>query len=189
MKKCLMGLLVFALMIGSAGATSVFLNPSTQTIGNSATTTVDLVISGNDATGINTLNVVLRFDETLVNATAVVTGGVTAGAINFGIELDNVNGEVSFTFWNLMGAWTADGTLATLTFVSDASNTGTSPLDYTAWLLYPVPPGGQMAATLSTGDDIIVGDSEGPVVPEPATLMLLAAGLAAIGGYARKKRS
>jgi uncharacterized GH25 family protein len=51
MKKCLMGLLVFALMIGSAGAASVLLNPSTQTIDNSVVTTVELVINNLDADG------------------------------------------------------------------------------------------------------------------------------------------
>jgi hypothetical protein len=192
MKKCLMGLLVAVLFVAPAFGAAVYLNPSTQTIGNSVVTTVELVVSTIVAPGVDTLNLVLRFDETLVNVTGVAQGAFMAGAgemiIPFGPKMDNVNGEISYTLWNLgANGASGSGTAVVMTFVSDAANTGTSPLEYTSWLLEPTT-GTKIAATESTGDVIVVGGG-GPVVPEPATLMLVAAGLAALGGYAKRKRS
>lgn len=192
MKKCLMGLLVVALFAAPAMAVSVYLNPATQTIGNSVVTTVEMVVSGAVAPGVDTLNLVLRFDETLVNGTGIAQGAFMNGAgemvFVMGSNIDNVNGEISYTLWNLGGnGASGSGTAVVMTFVSDASNTGTSPLDYTSWLL-EAGSGNNLNAAESTGDEIIVGGG-GPVVPEPATLMLVAAGLAALGGYARRKRS
>ena len=207
MKKSLVGLLAVSLVMflaGSASAVTVSMCPSSQTVGNSEVLTVDLLVSDVVGPGVDTLNFVLRFDEGLITATGasytdVVFMGTTFADFfvnidaesysTFGPELDNVNGEISFTLWNVgsLGA-IGSGTIATMTFVSDASNSGTSALDYTSWLLEPST-GKQITDNASTGDNVIVGSGEGPVIPEPATLLLLAAGMAALGGYARKKKS
>lgn len=192
MKKCLMGLLVVALFVAPAMAASVYLNPATQSVGNSVVVTVELVISGVVSPGVDTLNLVLQFDETLVTGTGNAQGTFMNGAgevvIEMGNSIDNVNGEISYTLWNLgANGATGSGTAAIFTFVTDAANTGTSPLAYTSWLLEPGT-ANPIAATESTGDEIVVGGGS-PVVPEPGTLMLVAAGLAALGGYARRKQS
>ena len=202
MKHSLAGLLVIGLALFAAGAASgvtVWLNPSYQLVDNSVTLTVDLLISDVASPGIDTFNLVLRFDQDLINATGasfndVVFGGTTFADYfvdtdesysTFGPELDNVNGEMSFTLWNVgsLGA-TGSGTVATLTFVSDASNKGKTTLDYTAWLLEP---GTAKNITFDqqTADVVVV--EETTVVPEPATLLLVAAGLAALGGYVKRR--
>jgi len=191
MKKCLMGLLVAVLFAAPAFGAAVYLNPSTQNIGNSVVTTVELVITGIVSPGVDTLNLVLRFNAPLLDVKGVAQGGFMAGAgemvIPFGPKLDNTNGEISYTLWNLGAAGaTGSGTAVIMTFVSDATNSGTASLLYTTWLLEPTS-GNKIAATQSTNDVIVVGSA--PVVPEPATLMLVAAGLAALGGYAKRKRS
>jgi hypothetical protein len=204
MKKSLIGLLVIAMAfcaVQSAQAvTAVWLNPSSQSVANSTVVTVELLVSGAVAPGVDTWNYVLQFDTTLLNVTGAHIGGdflpyfdqfmdVGEGYTTFGPGLDNTNGELSFTLWNsgTLGA-TGAGTVAIITFVTDASNDGTADLDYTAWLVEPGT-GNYIAHTESTGDNIIINGGEGPVIPEPATMMLVAAGLAALGGYARKKRS
>ena len=206
MKKSLVGLLAISLVFlaSSAGAVTVTLSPSSQTVGNNEVLTVDILVADVVGPGVDTVNFVMRFDEGLIDATGVQMADVVfmgttfydafvdidaESYSTFGPELDNVNGEISFTLWNVgsLGA-TGTGTVATLTFISDASNSGTSALDYTSWLLEPST-GKQITDNASTGDNVIVGSGEGPVIPEPATLLLLAAGMAALGGYARKKKS
>ena len=208
MKKSLISLLVIGMVLlaGSAGATTVWLSPSSQTVGGSTVVTVELLISGVNAPGVDTFNFVMAFDTTLLDVTGITAGDInvppyftldmfvdlsefpgTESFTKFGPELDNVNGELSFTLWNVgsLGA-IGSGTVAILTFVTDASNSGTAHLDYTSWLLEPTT--GDEIAHDSPEADIII--AEGPaVIPEPATLMLVAAGLAALGGYARKKKS
>jgi hypothetical protein len=206
MKKSLMGLIVISLVLfaGTAGATTLWLNPSAQSVGGSTAVSVEVLISGVNAPGVDTLNFVLGFDTSLLDATGIHAADVsfmgitvdmfvdlsifpgTESFTQFGPELDNVNGQVSFTLWNVgsLGA-TGSGTVAVLTFVTDASNTGTAHLDYTSWLLEPAT---AKDVTHSAHEaDITV--TEGPVIPEPATLLLVAAGLAALGGYAKRKRT
>jgi hypothetical protein len=203
MRQSLIGLLVIGLalcMVGSADAVSIWLNPSTQTVGTSTLVTVQALISGVTSPGVDTLNFVIQFDPNKLSPTAATIGGdffptwdnwmdIGEGYWSQGPKLDNVNGEISFTQWNsgTAGA-TGAGTFALLYFTTDATNSGTAALNYTAWLKEPVT-GNAIAYTQSTGDNIIITGGEGPVIPEPATMMLVAAGLAALGGYARKKRS
>ena len=199
MKKSLIGLLVIGLVVllaGPASAVTVWLQPASQTVANNAVATVEVLISGVTAPGIDTLNFVMSFDASLVTITgAAVVGDVGPwdnwmdigeGFWSQGPELDNVNGETSFTQWNSgTGGAAGAGTIAILTFVADASNTGTAGLNFTSWLIQqddtPV-------SHVDTAGEIVIG-GEGPVIPEPATMMLVAAGLAALGGYAKKKRS
>jgi hypothetical protein len=203
MKKCLIGLLVIGLafcFLGSAKATTLWLNPSTQTVNTSTTVTVMLGISSVSSPGVDVMDIVLHFDTNLLDATGAYFGAdylpywdqfmdIGEGFFSIGPELDNVNGEISFTMANLgtLGA-TGSGTIAVMTFVTDATNGGTAYLDYTSWLREPVT--GNLTTPTGPGtENIVVQGGEGPVIPEPATMMLVAAGLAALGGYARKKRS
>jgi hypothetical protein len=189
MKKSLMGLLAISLVLfagGTASAVSVYLNPSTQTLvqGGTAVATVELVVCSVVSPGVDTLNLVLRFDPDLVDVTGVGNGAFMQieTFITFGPNLDNVVGEISYTQWNLGGGGaTGSGTAMIFTFVADPLNSGTCDLDYTAWLLEPGT-GKPITVTASTGDNIVV-------IPEPATLLLIAAGLAALGGYARRRKS
>ena len=198
MKKSLIGLLVIGLVFfvtGSASGLSVWLNPSSQTVSNGTVCTVQLLVSGVPDPGVDTWNLELDFNPDLINITGVSSSGMFMDIetyITFGPDLDNVAGYLSYTMWNLGGSGaTGDGTVAVMTFVSDAANTGVAALEYTSWLLKPG--SGQFTPdSTSTGDNIIVGsttDNGPPPIPEPASLLLVAAGLAALGGYARKKRS
>ena len=206
MRKSLIGLLVIgmALFTVSAQAVTVTLNPSSQSVAGGTTyIAVSVVVTGVASPGVDTLNFVLDFDPTLLSVPYAKIGpddpippawdnwmDIGEGYWSQGPELDNVNGQISFSLWNSgTGAATGSGTFAVLYFNADATNAGTAALEFTTWLKHPVPPhgpGGNMDHTDTPGDIII---TEGPVIPEPATMMLVAAGLAALGGYARKKRS
>jgi hypothetical protein len=185
MKKCLMGLLVVALFTAPALAASVYLNPVSQTVSNGGFTTVELVVTGITSPGVDTLNLLLQFDETIIHAAGVSDGAFMniETFITFGPSLDNVNGEVSYTQWNLGGGGaTGSGTAMIFTFMGRAANYGdTSALNYTAWLLEPGSGNQITLDSKSTGDSITV-------IPEPLTLMLVASGMIALGGYARRKR-
>ena len=199
MKKIFVGLLALSLALlasGTASAVTVWLQPASQTVSNSAVVTVNLLVDGVASPGVDTFYVELTYNPVLI-----WTGG-SAGVglfmdiepdfsetyVQFGPNIDNVNGAMDIALWNIgpIGA-TGSGTVAVFTFVADAVNTGTAWLTYTSWLLEPST-SKEITHTDSTGDNIIVG-GEGPVIPEPATLMLVAAGLAALGGYTKKKRS
>jgi hypothetical protein len=205
MKKSLVGLLAISLVLfaaGSASAVSLWLGPSSYShwAENGTSTTVDLLIQDVKDPGVDTLQLILTFDTSLLQATGIaaedleVMGTVFYEAFvdidgeaytTFGVDPfapDNVNGQMSFTLWNVgsLGA-TGCGTVATITFTTDSSNEGTSALDYTSWLLEPTT--GKPITHKALNGSIRVGP-----IPEPATLMLVAAGMAALGGYARKKK-
>ena len=188
MKKSLTGLIVVSFVLfagGTASAVAVYLNPPVTVTGpGPKTVTIELVVWEVLNPGVDTLNLVLRFDPSLVDATGVGNGAFMnmETFITFGPELDNLNGEISYTQWNLGGLGaTGSGTAMIFTFVTDSANYGLCDLDYTTWLLEPGT-GKAITHLASTGDNIWVA-------PEPATLLLIAAGLAALGGYARRKRS
>ena len=208
MKKRLVSLLAISVILlatGSASAVTVMLEPPIQSVAPCTIFTVEVLVIDVQPPGVDTFNLVLSFDPTQMEALGVQSEDVNIPSVYtldmlidldpwpgtevagydesfamFGPELDNVNGQVSFTLWNVgsLGA-VGCGTAAILTFHCLAE--GTSQIEFTSWLLEPV------TGEAICHDDIGATVVQETIVPEPATLMLVAAGLAALGSYARKK--
>ena len=111
----------------TAAATTVEIVPTTQSVDNSVTFTVKIDIT--PGTEIGGAQADLTFNPDLVQVTGISNGGMFP---NFGAgTLDNVAGTITGMYGYFTGGGTTatPGTFVEIEFVSDATNTGTSPLN------------------------------------------------------------
>lgn len=172
---------------GPVRAVSVHLDPPTQTLLAGQTCTVDLWVMDLVSPGMEALELSLTYDASLLDATGVGAGPLLTGLGEPLFEdLDFATDGFIYAVATLGSqSSTGSGIAVSITFEADSANTGISLLDYTAILLEPTEPygtGGEIAHTQSTGDWV-------SVIPEPATLLLLAAGLMGLLGHGRKRRA
>jgi cohesin domain-containing protein/PEP-CTERM motif-containing protein len=192
-KSSILFFVVLGLAVGPRAATAIGIGfvPAVQTVGLGANVAVDVVVSGLEPD-----QIVAAFDLDVAYDPLVVT----AMSVSFGSGLGALGSEV-LTDANLATAGIVDFaavslrsdadlaasqgdavTLATLHFTATAL--GTSPLT-----LVSAPPFGIDVKGLADGILTFdpVGDGAIHVVPEPSTLVLVAAGLLGVGGCTRRR--
>ena len=156
--------------------TALSVQPPTKTVGQGSSFTVDISITG--VSDLYAWGFDLGFDPTLIAAIGITEGPFLAtGGPTFFIPgiIDNVGGTISFNGDTLEGAIpgvNGGGVLATASFIAVAQ--GTSPINLFNTSLLDSNLGGIQA-------DVTGGNVTVTAVPEPATWLLLAAGLTALG--------
>ena len=120
--------------IGVVQAASVSIEPATNSVNQSDTFSVNVVVdpAGQAVSGVQ---VKLSFDKSVVNLNSAVVGSFLGSSpLQFANKIDNTNGtlELAYTIAGGDSAKSANGTFATLTFTvkSNAAN-GSSNLDLT----------------------------------------------------------
>ena len=181
MKRLFLTIALAALVVGSAQAITVEMQPPELTIMPSTIFVVDLMINDADQPGVEVVNVVVSYDPSLVNAIGAEEGAFLSDQqageylMEF-TELDNVGGIASYTVARL-GPLTSvgSGVGASLTFHCERD--GLVLLD---WLVILAD---------QNGEPIIIQEGVIPVeqIPEPMTLVLIGGALAALGVVARKR--
>ena len=148
-----------------------------------AGSTVDLSVLVSDIADLYTYQFTLTFDSSLLRATGVAEGAFlgSAGA-TFGDTglIDNTNGTISFLFNTLIGpvaGASGGGSLAHITF--EALGAGSSALIFSDVMFLD-------SGSLDIAVDVDAGQLDVVAVPEPATGLLLVAGL--IGAAALRRR-
>jgi len=120
--------------IGVVQAASVSIEPATNSVNQSDTFSVNIVVdpAGQAVSGVQ---IKMNFDESVVNLNSAVIGPFLGGSpTQFAKNIDNANGmlELAYTIEGGDSAKSAKGTFATLTFmVKNNAPTGTTNLDLT----------------------------------------------------------
>lgn len=198
MKKIVKGFFVLIGVIFSAAflcsqswALSLSFNPSSSSINVGDSIDIGIVVSGLEAgVDLGAFDISINYDSTILGFNTYTLGNglgdVAAGdADNLSSGDDgagNINlAELSY-LWDL-SSQPDSFTLATISF--SGIGAGTSPLLFSNVTLsdywgYP------LTATTENGSVSIIASSTAPV-PEPATMLLMATGLAGMFGISRKK--
>ena len=169
---------LFGLMIVSAGATVVKVDPETQGVAAGHSFQVNIIVE--DVVDMKADQAVLHFDPSAMQVTGITegaflkTGGNTIGTPDW----DNTAGKAWFGY-SLYGTWTpvsGDGILATVSFTADASAEGVFDLELTDIILID-----------KNNNQIPTGVSKGRVIISPVAVpglsgtgMIAAIGILAI---------
>lgn len=181
--------LILILITGQSWAISLSFAPSASQIMVGDSVDIDIMISGLEEIDIGDFDVTVGFDDSILDFDGYALGNGLDDLL-WGPGLDMSNGlqgsdrihlaELSLTF----GPYPSQlnfFSLGTLSFT--AQNAGISDLSFLNVILSDgnwTP--GELTATLSTGSVEVAS------VPEPASLLLFATGLAGLAGLRRKKR-
>jgi hypothetical protein len=117
-KNILIGTVLVLVMIASAGATEVRVDPASQTIAAGDPFHVDIIIE--DVADLVADQAILNFDPDVMHATGIIEGDFlkTVGSTLGVGEWDNTEGTATFSysFSNLLDKVSGSGTLATIEF-------------------------------------------------------------------------
>jgi hypothetical protein len=177
-----------------AGAIAIGFVPNAQMVGVGASVSVDVVVSGLESGGLDEIvaafDLDVSYDPLVVAATGVSFGGDLGGPGEVLTAFDlGTAGLVDLAALSLLSDATLQGlqgdavTLATLEF--SALALGTSPLEILAALPFGVDVKGLENVILSF-ETVGAGSIE-VVVPEPATLALVATGLVGLARASRRR--
>jgi hypothetical protein len=157
--------------------------------------TVSVAVKIADIADLYAYNFSLNFDAALLQVTGYTAGAFLGGPDDayFGVaDLDNAGGTVSYAYGGLFGAGagiSGSGTLAYFTF--QTLGVGTAALDFSDVLfLNSSPDGNGDIAVNAIGGSLVVQapvTPPGGEVPEPASWMLLGAGMIAAGALRRRR--
>lgn len=182
-KRLLIALLLGAASAGMSAAASaaavlsVSASPNPAVVGS----TVDLSILIDDIDNLYGYQFSLAFDPTVLRATAVTEGDFLAGGGNTspGVGgIDNATGAVSYVYNLLQGpaaGVSGSGTLAHIRF--DVIGIGSTPLTFSDALFI----GANNAAI-----DVRIDSTPLQAVPEPATYLMMGAGLIGLATLRRR---
>lgn len=179
-------LLSLLLLAGTSGAfaDSIFVSPASQAVSTGQTFTVDINVDS--IPDLYDYQFSLSFDPRVLAAQSIAEGSLFANTGNSFFSpgtIDNSSGSITQTYDTLFGVngVAGPGMLAAVTFT--AIGRGTSSIDFS--------PLGDLILQDSLGNSLSATPVSGTVnvtaVPEPATYMMLAAGLLLIGLVLRRK--
>ncbi len=163
MTICMITMLVLlcgAVLAASAAQISVM--PTSQTVSKGDNFTVDIYVDpeGNVTAGVD---YVLRFDNTLLNATLLTRGSFFSGDTWIHKEINNTAGTIDYGETLLGGSGvTNPDTLATITFQAIAEETGVSELSFETVTLCD-PDGVRISTTRNDGNVSVIAGIPGDV--------------------------
>ena len=163
MTICMISMLV--LLCGAvlaASAAQITVMPQTQTVSKGDNFTVDIYVDpeGNMTAGVD---YVLRFDNTLLNATLLTRGSFFSGDTWIHKEINNTAGTIDYGETLLGGGGvTNPDTLATITFQAIAEETGVSELSFETVTLCDLD-GGRIPTTRNDGNVSVIAGIPGDV--------------------------
>lgn len=172
LSRLLLVLTLVCAAAGSAGAATVAVQPAAQTVAVGQNFSIDIVASA--MTDLYAFQFDLGFNPTVLSATLVTPGPFLAngGAVFFVPPvLNNVSGQISGTAETLLTAVSGvngGGVLATIAFHANGPGFSFPSLFNVAFL---------DSSLSGISVDLIGGSVEVSGVPEPAALLLVAAGL------------
>lgn len=184
--KSVFAALCAAFAVSHAGAAGFALTPSSTTIAAGSTFSLDLV--GTDLADLYAFQFALSFDPAIVHVLGVTEGPAlpTAGTTFFVPgAADNVAGMLALSGDTLIGpipGFTGSGTLASISFAAVAGGTTSISFSDVLTLSSAFDVG---VPTLESANVAVTGTSP---VPEPSTTLLMAIGLGAVAGFARRRR-
>lgn len=184
--KSVFAALCAAFAVSHAGAAGFALTPSSTTIAAGSTFSLDLV--GTDLADLYAFQFALSFDPAIVHVLGVTEGPAlpTAGTTFFVPgAADNVAGMLALSGDTLIGpipGFTGGGTLASISFAAVAGGTTSISFSDVLTLSSAFDVG---VPTLESANVAVTGTSP---VPEPSTTLLMAIGLGAVAGFARRRR-
>lgn len=179
-------ILACALMIGStANAVTLSLMPQNQAIGLGGTAGFSLLLSGlDDGVGLAGFAVDVLYDPTILDFK-----GDLALADNYWDFSFSSPGTLNIV--GLTPFFAAPTELATFSFTGIAAGTSAVDLmvnDLLGSIILVNPDTGEEEAIPFSIQDFATENASASVVPEPSTLLLLGAGLAALGAATRRRR-
>ena len=184
---CVVSVVAGLIAPGTAGAVIFSWNPSSQVISQGTPVSVDLVVSDLGGSALGAFDVNVSFAPGILGLSGVTFGSLLGDPITEALALSTPGGpgtveltEVSFLApADLLLLQSSSFSVATLQF--DTLGVGSSPLDISI-LSVSDANGGELSATSQSG--VVTVRTSVAEVAEPATLMLLTAGLVLTGGLA-----
>lgn len=201
--RCLLVFFVFSASYASANITSLYLDPSLNTVGLGNEFTMDIVLNNTDLTEFDMALSWISFDPTKleVKDQDPLTVGIQIQSdplniFSFDFHManaaDNLTGKIDFEEGFDSGISNKSGVIGRITFKSLAL-TASTPIDFdfNTWSFTPTTAvlyGGDVLASSTDHTDGTTGATVA-VIPEPGSVLLLGSGLFGIFGFVRKRRS
>lgn len=176
-----------AFLYSPSWALSLSFAPSAASIEAGDSMAVDIVISGLENSNLAVFEFNIHYDNTVLASDDYILGG-ELGDLATGDAVDFSGGDLGGGIINLYElSWLANlpnqpnsFTLATVSFMG--AGPGNSPLSFSNVILGDEL-GDPLSADLATGS---LNVHAAAAVPEPATILLLAAGLASLAGFRKR---